>query len=150
MNKIAFSIAASIVVALSAAATENVGNSGKVAIGYKEIAATCNPASAQIDLDINNVRTTLLNGGDLWWDLNDARYEIPKIEPPGSAPSIHSLFAGAIWMGGIDAGNQLRIAAQTYRQTGNDFWPGPLDNTASIDNADCDEYNRFWKVNGSD
>jgi len=150
MNKQAFSIAATIVVALSVAATENIGFSGKVAIGYKDIAATCNPASAQVDLDINNVRTTLLNGGDKWWDLNDARYEVPKVEPPGSAPSIHALFAGAIWMGGIDAGNQLKIAAQTYRQSGNDFWPGPLDNSASIDIADCNEYNRFWKVNGSD
>lgn len=150
MNKHTFSMAVIIFAAWSVAATENVGNSGKTRIGYKDIAATCNPASAQIDLDINNVRTTLLNGGDMWWDLNDARYEIPKIDPPGSAPSIHSLFAGAIWMGGIDAGNQLKIAAQTYRQSGNDFWPGPLDNNANILNSDCDEYNRFWKVNGVD
>lgn len=151
MNKITFSITAFILAAATCvSAIENIGTSGKTAIGYKELAASCNPASAQIDLDINNVRTTLLNGGDIWWDLNDARYEIPKIDPPGSAPSVHSLFAGAIWMGGIDAGNQLKIAAQTYRQNGNDFWPGPLDAAASVTSADCDEYNRFWKVNGTD
>lgn len=150
MKKYTFSLAVVMVAALSAAATENVGYSGKTATGYKDIAASCNPASAQIDLDINNVRTTLLNGGDLWWDLNDARYEIPKIDPPGSAPSIHALFAGAIWIGGIDDANQLRVAAQTYRQNGNDFWPGPLDATATIESGTCNEYNRFWKVLGSD
>ena len=129
---------------------ENVGTSGKVRADLKAAAATCNPATAQIDLDINNVRTTLLAGGDIWWDLNDAKYEIPKIDPPGSATSVHSLFAGAIWLGGIDATSQLKLAAQTYRQTGNDFWPGPLDNNASITDSECDDYDRHWKVSGSD
>ena len=125
---------------------ENIGTSGKMRADLKAAAATCNPATAQIDMEINNVRTTLLAGGDIWWDLNDAKYEIPKIDPPGSATSVHSLFAGAIWLGGIDAGGQLKLAAQTYRQTGNDFWPGPLDNNASVTDATCDEFDRHWKV----
>ncbi|GIV34009.1 MAG: hypothetical protein KatS3mg031_1544 [Chitinophagales bacterium] len=129
-------------------AKENIG-SGKTSSYYKGLAASCSPASAQIDLDINNVRTTLLNGGDLWWNLNDARYEIPKV-PAGSANSVHSLFAGAIWLGGIDAGGNLKVAAQTYRQSGNDFWPGPLDGSGSVTKETCDDYNRFWKVNGAD
>lgn len=141
-------ITVSVVFSLSA--IENVGSSGKTAIGAKTGAAACSPASAQVDLDINNVRTTLLNGGDIWWNLNDARYEVPKIDPPGSAPSVHALFAGAIWLGGIDAGGQLKIAAQTYRQNGNDFFPGPLDGTASIDDVTCNDYDKHWKVNGTD
>src|ERR1051325_1019438 len=138
-----------IFVAFSTSAHENVG-SGKTAIAYKEYAANCNPASAQIDLDINNVRTTLLNGGDMWWNLNDARYEVPKVDPSSGAPSVHALFAGAIWVGGIDAGGQLKIACQTYRQNGNDFWPGPLDANASVNSGTCDDYNKFWKVKGTD
>ncbi|MDX2002274.1 MAG: hypothetical protein SFW35_07570 [Chitinophagales bacterium] len=130
----------------SVTAKENVGSSGKTSPFLKSQAASCSPASAQIDLEVNNVRTTILNGGDLWWNLNDARYEVPKVDPPGSAPSIHSLFAGAIWLGGIDAGGQLKIAAQTYRQTGNDFWPGPLNSSAGVDDAVCNQYDRFWTV----
>ncbi len=139
-----------LLISSNALAIENVGTSGKTGFNFKAAATDCSAASAQIDLDINNVRTTLLNGGDLWWNLNDARYEIPKIDPPGSAPSVHSLFAGAIWLGGIDAGGQLKVAAQTYRQSGNDFWPGPLDAQASIDQAECERYDRFWRVTGQE
>ena len=78
-------------------------------------------------MDVNNVRATILGGGDMWWNLSDAQYEIPK------GGGINSLFAGSLWIGGVDAGGQLRVAAMTYRQGGNDFWTGPLDEvTATI------------------
>lgn len=133
-------------------ARENVGvgktqHSNNV---VRKAASSCLPATSQTDLNINNVRTTLLNGGDLWWNLADARYEIPKIDPPGSAPSVNSLFAGAVWLGGIDAGGQLKIAAQTYRQTGNDFWPGPLDASGNVEQATCQDYDRHWSILGSE
>ena len=68
------------------------------------------------DLNINNVRTTIMGAAaDMWWNLNDGRYEIPKNS------NKHSMFAGALWIAGIDAGEQLKAAAMTYRQTGNDF-----------------------------
>jgi hypothetical protein len=87
-----------------------------------QLLINCNPGTAQTVLDINNVSTTILNGGDMWWDLSNASYEIPK----GSG--LHSISAGALWIGGIDDDNQIKVAAQTYRSMGNDFWPGPLDN----------------------
>ncbi|MEX2590766.1 MAG: hypothetical protein WD334_11230, partial [Chitinophagales bacterium] len=130
-------------------AKENVGQSGKAG-KFSKLAATCSPASAQTNLNINNVRTTMLNGGDMWWDLNDAKYEIPKIDPPGSAPSVHSLFAGAIWLAGLDAGGQLKTAAQTYRQNGNDFWPGPLDNIGNVTEQTCNRFDRHFRVLGAD
>lgn len=106
-----------------------------------QLAASCTPAAAKTDLDINNVRTTIMTGGDMWWDLTTARYEVPK---DGNA---HSVFAGALWIGGLDAGGQLKVAAMTYRQTGNDFWPGPLDTTTvSIDASTCVAYDKHWKV----
>ena len=40
-------------------------------------AAGCAPATAQTDLDINNIRTAILAGGDMWWDLSAAHYEVP-------------------------------------------------------------------------
>ncbi|HTL81583.1 MAG TPA: hypothetical protein VL651_07755, partial [Bacteroidia bacterium] len=106
-----------------------------------QLEASCTPATAKTDLDINNVRTTIMTGGDMWWDLTTARYEVPK---DGKA---HSIFAGALWVGGLDAGGQLKVAAMTYRQTGNDFWPGPLDTTTvSIDASVCQAYDKHWKI----
>ena len=114
--------------------------SGKTSGANKTVAELCQPARAQSDLNINNVRATILGGGDMWWDLNTARYEVPK----GS--NLHSMFAGALWLGGVDEGNQLKLAAMTYRQRGNDFWPGPLttDGSASIDKTICDKYDQHW------
>ena len=82
----------------------------------------------------------------MWWDgVGAAQYEVPK----GSGKN--SLFAGALWIGGIDAGGNLRMAAQTYRQSGYDFWPGPVDTTnTSVDSTVCKQYDRFWKINRQD
>ncbi len=149
-NKFINTIAVIALSVFGLAARENIGTgSGKTTVNYKGLAAVCNPATSQIELSINNVRTILLNGGDMWWNLTDARYEIPKVDPSTGAAPAHSLFAGAIWMGGIDETGQLKIAAQTYRQSGNDFWPGPLDDNASVDRTVCDEYDKFWEVRGT-
>ncbi|HRG00966.1 MAG TPA: T9SS type A sorting domain-containing protein [Bacteroidia bacterium] len=95
-------------------------------------------------LDINNVRAGIANRGDMHWDIagnGNALYEVPK----GSGKN--SNFASALWIGGLDAGNQLHGAAQTYRQGGVDFWPGPLKLTdASIDAATSSQYDKIWKV----
>lgn len=99
-------------------------------------------------LDINRVKAGIMNRGDMWWDLantGNASYEVPK----GSG--VNSSFAGSLWIGGLDASNQLHIAGQTYRQSGNDFWPGPLDTTnASIDSNTVMNYDKIWKVDYND
>ncbi|SVD05579.1 uncharacterized protein METZ01_LOCUS358433, partial [marine metagenome] len=112
---------------LNVIAKENITGPVINILVQSKIAAGCAAATSQTDLNINNVRATILGGGDMWWDLNDAQYEIPK----GSYKN--SLFAGALWIGGVDDGGILKVAGQTYRQGGDDFWPGPLDiTTASI------------------
>lgn len=101
----------------------------------------CNIPVAQADMDINNIRTTILVGGDMWWDVANAKYEVPK----GSGK--HSLYAGALWIGGIDEGGQIKVAAQTYRQSGADFWGGPLDTTTTTISKDkCNQYDKLWKI----
>lgn len=129
-----------------AVARENMGlqKSGSKPALLK-MGAGCAPATQQKDLDLNNVRTTILNGGDMWWNLQNARYEIPKVEP--GTTSKHSLFSGALWIGGVTQGN-LRIAAQTYRQSGNDYFPGALqvDGSASISASRCKYYDKIWKI----
>ncbi len=138
----------SLFLGFSAQAKENVGVTGKRSSNYARLSAGCSDATTQVDLDINNVRARLLGAGDFWWDLqNDAKYEIPKVDPSTGIIPVSSSFAGALWIGGIDAGGQLKIAAQTYRQSGNDFWPGPLDADGTIEEATCNAFDRHWKIN---
>jgi hypothetical protein len=117
---------------------------------YKTAVADCDIGNSQFDLDINNIRTKILARGDMWWDLSDARYEVPKIDPPGSAPSVHALFAGAIWISGEDDGGNLKIAAQTFSSNGNDFFPGPLDATGNTNNSYCKLWDKHFNVYGDE
>lgn len=112
----------------------------------------CDNALSQIDQAINNVRARLLTGGDVWWDGDDGRYVVPKV-PPG-VPEVSSLFAGAVWLGGLDPAGNLKIAAQSYGSGGNpvrrDFWPGPLHpETGETEQAICSKWDRFFTVRGS-
>lgn len=99
-------------------------------------------------LDINKVKARYMVHGDMFWDpaAGAAAYEFPK----GSG--MHSGFASSFWVGGFNQStNQLHIAAQTYRQKGNDYWPGPLDifNGAVSDTIIAAHWNQIWKVNKS-
>lgn len=97
-------------------------------------------------LDINNVKAAFLNRGDMFWkpDSGVAGYEFPK----GSGKN--SNYAGALWVSGINqATNNLHVSAQTYRQNGNDYWAGPLDNNGMIDSLTSEKWDKIWKVNKS-
>lgn len=134
----------------SAQAREWVNGGGKTnpKASYKTEAGDCVTPTAQFDMDINNVRARLLTGGDAWWNLSEARYEVPKGD--GTGASLNALFAGAIWITGYDAGNNLKCAAQRYRQGGDDYWPGPVGAGATVDKATCNKYDRFFNVLGAD
>lgn len=94
-------------------------------------------------LDINDVSAAFNSGGDLSWDLlGDPRYEVPK------SSGKHALFAGNLWIGGLDGSGQLHMAAQTYRQSGIDMWPGPV--ADSYDSAYFARYNHVWKVSATE
>jgi hypothetical protein len=92
-------------------------------------------------LDVNQVRAGVLNRGDMHWDLTQSAYEVPKNS------GRKTIFASSLWIGGLDAGNSLHQAAMTYRQTGNDYWPGPLDTlTATTDSTTSAAYDKIWKL----
>ncbi len=93
-------------------------------------------------LDINQVQARVWNNGSMFYDLTgNPLYEVPK----GSGKS--SIFAEGLWIGGKDQQGKLHLAAQTYRQSGNDFWPGPLDTTdATINPGAFQQYDRLWKI----
>ncbi len=154
IQKLLFALFACFAILSSAQAKENIGvsQSSPQPVSGKNEAADCNASTAQVDLNVNNVRARLLTGGDLWWDPvgGTPHYEVPKVPPGSDQQSVHSIFAGALWIGGIDQLGQLKVSAQTYRQSGNDFWPGPLDANGQIEQEVCNQFDRFWQVTGSD
>src|SRR3990172_1428151 len=94
-------------------------------------------------VDVNNVKARVNSGGDLFWNLvGSPGFEAPK----GSG--IHTVFGANLWIAGVDQNNQLHVAAQTYRQNGVDFWPGPLDTVnVNIQPAVSTQWNTIWKIN---
>jgi hypothetical protein len=126
---------------------EHSGNSNNKKSSAPVLAAGCSAPSATIELDLNNVRTIIHTGGDMWINRNPQGpgYEIPK------RSGKHSIYAGGLWMGGLDVNGQLKLAAQTFRERGNDFWPGPLNmETVEIDEATCREYDKHFPTTRQD
>ncbi|QNL20870.1 hypothetical protein HZR84_02565 [Hyphobacterium sp. CCMP332] len=119
----------------------------------KYTAAQCARSSSREVLEINNVRTLLHNGGDMWWTVTApeaARYEIPKQDDP-SAPKQHSLYAGSIWLGGQDESTgELLVLANTYRQTNYSLWSGPLyesgPDRGTISTEECATWDVHFKI----
>jgi len=100
--------------------------------------------TAQDTFDINNVKT-MVGPAAFFWDLNSAQFEVPK----GSGK--HAIFAHEFWIGGVDNGGQLKAAANTYRQGGNDWWAGPLNIlTASVAPNQNAFWDNVWKINKSE
>jgi len=86
-------------------------------------------------LDINQVKARVNSGGDFqasttgkWWGG-----------------------VSTLWVGGLDNGGQLHLAAQTYHQSGFDYWAGPLTTSGATTNSTTvNQYNRVWKLNKTD
>lgn len=118
---------------------------GQQSRNLKQVTAGCTPSSTFAWLNINNARVRVNAGGDMWWDLpggSGSKYYIPA---NGSATS---LYAGSLWIAGMDVNNQLKCSAVRFRQKGNDFWTGPLttDGTASIDAQTCMMYDKMYNI----
>jgi hypothetical protein len=144
-------IAAVTLSAMSGNAREKYGNVFRNAAPQK-VMAGCSPAQSAAELSVNNVRTIIYAGSDMWWDLfggGNSWYFVPKVEDRTKGAS--SNFAGNVWFGGLDIGGQLKIAAQTYRQSGSggiSFWTGPLSTgDASVSSDVCQQYDKIFKLN---
>lgn len=95
-------------------------------------------------LDINKVRARINNNGNHFWDLQGQNlYNVPK----GSNED--ALFCYATWIGGLDANDQLHVAADRYGD-GQDFFTGPISTPSFYDKAYDSLWNRVWKINKTD
>ena len=103
-------------------------------------ASTCLPATNSNELIVNNVRAYLETNGTMWFN-EIAQYEVPY----GSGKT--SMFAAALWIGGKDINDNLKLAAVRFRQRGDDFWTGPLTlNGASVTQETCAAWDKHFKI----
>ncbi len=94
-------------------------------------------------LDINNIKARFQSAGLLF---NDPYNNTPAFEViPGS--NQHTIYAGNLWLGGVDGNNQLHLAGEKYSLGGQwgDFYPGPVSN-ASVYATSHFDWNYVWKV----
>lgn len=105
-------------------------------------AAVCKRAQSTSELNVNNVRALINGYGNMWYDGSLAQYHIPR--DGNSTP----LFCAALWIGGTDVNDQLRIAALRFGSEGDDYWPGPLtvDGKADVTLEVCNYYDRHYKI----
>ncbi len=151
MNKIKLLALSALFILLSFAqsnAKENIRGGNPGIAPEQNFRSDCTPSLSQEDLNINNVRARLLGGGDLWWDLSDGRYIVPNVAVGSNQDEVSSIFAAALWIGGVDNAGNLKMAAQTYRQGGNDFWPGPLDSDGNVNQSVCLQWDDHFIVLG--
>ena len=106
--------------------------------------AACVRPTKQIEMQVNNVRARLLTGGDIW---SEAQYIVPK-PAPGQLP-VSALFAGGVWIGGVDRAGNIKLSGVTYRSQGYDFFAGPLDINGTTEQVQCQNWDRFFTVKGS-
>lgn len=119
-------LVAGSMIELSAYKPSNSGNSKQVSQQAAPRGGSCSPATKQIDMEINNVRARLLNGGDIWWDKSKGRYIVPKVVPGSGIPEVSALYAGGVWVGGKDPSGATKFMASTYPTASSfDYTPGP-------------------------
>ncbi len=97
-------------------------------------------------LDKNQVHTPIFGRNNRHWDLlgaTNAQYNVPYTS------SVSAGFANSMWIGGLDNTNTLHVSANTYRQNGADFWPGPID-TINANYTPNTVYQNIWKVDCND
>jgi len=85
-------------------------------------AAGCTAPTDLMYLNYNNVKALIMTGGMMWQDIATGNSSY-IVDNPQNA---HVIYAGALWMGGVDVNDQLKLAAQRYGSSGRDFWTGPL------------------------
>ena len=94
------------------------------------------------ELSVNNIRASVHADGLFFTDQNyvpvNSVFEVPR----GSGNS--TIYASSLWLSGLDDRGNLYTAAQTYRQRGVDFHPGPVEELGHA--SDTSDWNNLWKI----
>ncbi|MGB0390035.1 MAG: T9SS type A sorting domain-containing protein [Salibacteraceae bacterium] len=111
-------------------------------LGFEHGYSQCSAPSGVMLLNQNNVQTLTHSAGDLYWDFTQSQYEVPK----GSGLS--TTFSGGLWLAGTDLSGQLKMAVAKYRNTGSDYYAGPID--ANGQTLNCNDFDRVWPITRSE
>lgn len=93
------------------------------------------------NLDANNLSMPIISDALFGWDLNRGVALFPKNQCK------KPMFCGSLWLGGV-ANDSKKVAAQTYRQNGLDFYPGPihkLNGTLLSENMSTIQQSAYYK-----
>ena len=72
-------------------------------------------------LDYNNTSVGIMNGGDFFGNFTASDYYVPK----SSTSPKSTIYTSGLWLGAEEEDGTVHLSAMTYRQRGQDFWPGP-------------------------
>jgi hypothetical protein len=107
-------------------------------------AQSCANPQSQIDIQGNNLKARILNGGDLFTNFNSGQF-IPNPVPGGANPS--TIYAAGLWLGGLDPAGNLQLATTDYRNSNQfDFSAGPLSSNGMTNAINCFNWDRHFKV----
>ena len=93
--------------------------------------AGCIAPSSSLEMNYNDVSARLETNGVLFLDKKNSvvgSYIVPK------KSGVSAIYASSLWIGGVDVNGQLKLAAQKFGSTGNDFWTGPLSSLSNTGN----------------
>ncbi len=90
-------------------------------------------------LDVNNIEAFVQSFGFQFCEISD-QY-VPQFEVPAGSMR-NTIFVFDLWLGGLDASGDLHLAAERYRNLGNDYWNGPVSGT--YHNQQLIDYNKVW------
>ena len=94
-------------------------------------------------LHVNNINALIRPVGHHFWDWDgDANYVVPA---DGSASTI---FTSTLWVGGKDAEENLYLCGEQFRQSGRDYYTGPLSYVPSLylNEQAIADWDMIWEV----
>jgi Fe-S cluster assembly iron-binding protein IscA len=120
---------------------------------YKLNTETYNPSNIMNALDLpynivnkNNVESRV-GGSGLHFNsfFDDILLGISKTFKIKDLGCARPLFNGTLWIGALDSNNKIYTSAETFRQSGKDFWSGPIE--YAFDSIRRNDFLKIWKVN---
>ena len=93
------------------------------------------------EINANNIKTRINSTGLLFSNGFDAKFQVPYVDNDSPAP----IFAGGLWMGGLDPGGNIHYAENSFFvNSQSNYNPGLTDVTGSFN------FDRSWKITAED
>ncbi len=134
---------------LSGTVVSNYFSQGDGFLSFGEIEIEVYPIKLHDSVNINNVNAGINSDGFLFSRVNEiVGFDVQSMNPHFEFPNgsgKHTIYSGALWIGGIDQDDSLHLAAQRYKQAGYDYQFGPVSD--SYEGLDFyRKWNRVWKL----